>query len=115
MKLWINIGASPKFQEFLDSLQKTAQKFMGQTYMFKNEPERSGYIFQEDITFKKGDQVDFTLWLGEQKNGKAKATIVISDFETAWKAKQERDERFFKNSQTNTVKKNDSDDPLDNL
>ena len=29
-KLYFNLGASPKFQEFLDSLQKLGQKFLGQ-------------------------------------------------------------------------------------
>jgi hypothetical protein len=111
-RLYFNLKASPKFQEFLDTLQKLGQKFLGQSYMFDEDKLSSGYTFKEDITFKKGDQIDITLWLGETKNGKAKPTITISPFEEAWQKKQENDAKF-KNSNkqpTSTSSSQDADD-----
>ena len=112
-KLYFNLGASPKFQEVLDGLQKLGQKFLGQSYMFDEDKVSSGYTFKEDITFKKGDQIDITLWLGETKNGKAKPTITISPFEEAWQKKQENNAKF-KNSNKQSFKPSASqDDDID--
>ena len=112
-KLYFNLGASPKFQEFLDGLQKLGQKFLGQSYMFDEDKVSSGYTFKEDITFKKGDQIDITLWLGETKNGKAKPTITLSPFEEAWQKKKENDAKYKSSNKQPASVSSSQDDDID--
>ena len=112
-KLYFNLKASPKLQEFLDGLQKLGQKFLGQSYMFDEDKLSSGYTFKEDITFKKGDQIDITLWLGETKNGKAKPTITISHFEEAWQKKLENDAEYKSSNKQSTSTSSSQADDID--